>query len=139
MKNQNYQTDEKMKEVRGECESKKRYLKDTVFQVETLKWLFISFSLIIFGAARDIKYFLLLLLVWDLFQTKYLFGLKHLKYLKYLLNGVIILLFIINLKIFIIRNIIEAIIIIILIYIFNEKYRLNYNTFQNLGGDIYEK
>lgn len=30
MKNQNYQADEKMREVKGECE-KKRYLKDTTF------------------------------------------------------------------------------------------------------------
>ena len=139
MKNQNYQTDEKMREVKGECESKKRYLKDTTFQLETLKWLFISFALIIFGAAKYIKYMLLFLLIWDLFQSKYLFELKYFKYLKYALNAIIILLFIMNLKMFIIRNIIEAIIIIILIYIFNEKYRKNYKTFQNLGGDKYEK
>ena len=55
MKNQNYQADEKMREVR-EGSEKRRYLKDTVFQLETLKWLFISFVLIIFGAAKYIKY-----------------------------------------------------------------------------------
>ena len=120
MKNQNYQADEKMREVKGECE-KKRYLKDTVFQLETLKWLFISFFLIIFGAAKYIKYSLLFLLVLDLFQTKYLFELKYFKYFKYVLNAVIIFLFVLNLKLFIIRNIIEVIVVIILIYIFNEK------------------
>lgn len=127
-------TDEKTKEMKGECENKKRYLKDTVFQVESLKWLFISFALIIFGAAKHIKYMLLFLLVWDLFQTKYLFELKHFKYLKYTLNTVIILLFIMNLKMFIIRNIIEAIIIIILVYIFNEKLAKNYNQIMELNG-----
>lgn len=127
-------TDERTKEMKGECESKKRYLKDTVFQLETLKWLFISFALIIFGAARYIKYILLFLLVWDLFQTKYLFCLKNSKYVKYLLNVVIIVLFIMNLKIFIIRNIIEAIVVIILIYIFNEKYKKNYNQFEECDG-----
>ena len=134
MKNQNYQTDEKMKEVRGECE-KKRYLKDTAFQLETVKWLFISFALIIFGATRYIKYSLLLLLVWDLFQTKYLFGLKYFKHFKYLLNTVIIVLFIMNLKMFIIRNIVEAIFLIILIYIFNEKLAKTYNKFIELELD----
>ena len=99
MKNQNYQADEKMREVKGECE-KKRYLKDTVFQLETLKWLFISFFLIIFGAAKYIKYSLLFLLVLDLFQTKYLFELKYFKYFKYVLNAVIIFLFVLNLKLY---------------------------------------
>lgn len=131
MKNQNYQADEKMREVKGECE-KKRYLKDTVFQLETLKWLFISFFLIIFGAAKYIKYSLLFLLVLDLFQTKYLF---ELKYFKYVLNAVIIFLFVLNLKLFIIRNIIEVIVVIILIYIFNEKLAKIYNQFIELELD----
>lgn len=135
MKNQNYQTDEKMREVKGECESKKRYLKDTVFQLETLKWLFISFFLIIFGAAKYIKYSLLFLLVLDLFQTKYLFELKYFKYFKYVLNAVIIFLFVLNLKLFIIRNIIEVIVVIILIYIFNEKLAKIYNQFIELELD----
>ena len=134
MKNQNYQTDEKMREVKGECE-KKRYLKDTVFQLETLKWLFISFFLIIFGAAKYIKYSLLFLLVLDLFQTKYLFELKYFKYFKYVLNAVIIFLFVLNLKLFIIRNIIEVIVVIILIYIFNEKLAKIYNQFIELELD----
>ena len=143
MKNQNYQTDEKMKEVREESE-KRRYLKDTVFQLEIVKWLFLSCALIIFGAYKYIKYLLLLLLVLDLFQTKYLFELKYFKYLKYALNTVIILLFIMNLKMFIIRNISELILIIILIYIFNKKYRKNYNQFVELDfveldGDKNEK
>lgn len=134
MKNQNYQADEKMREVKGECE-KKRYLKDTVFQLETLKWLFISFFLIIFGAAKYIKYSLLFLLVLDLFQTKYLFELKYFKYFKYVLNAVIIFLFVLNLKLFIIRNIIEVIVVIILIYIFNEKLAKTYNEFMELELD----
>lgn len=138
MKNQNYQADEKMREVR-EGSEKRRYLKDTVFQLETLKWLFISFVLIIFGAAKYIKYMLLFLLIWDLFQSKYLFELKYFKYLKYALNAVIILLFIMNLKMFIIRNIIEAIVVIILIYIFNERYRKNYNQFEEWNGDKNEE
>ena len=134
MKNQNYQADEKMRQVKGECE-KKRYLKDTVFQLETLKWLFISFFLIIFGAAKYIKYSLLFLLVLDLFQTKYLFELKYFKYFKYVLNAVIIFLFVLNLKLFIIRNIIEVIVVIILIYIFNEKLVKIYNQFIELELD----
>ena len=134
MKNQNYQADEKMREVKGQCE-KKRYLKDTVFQLETLKWLFISFFLIIFGAAKYIKYSLLFLLVLDLFQTKYLFELKYFKYFKYVLNAVIIFLFVLNLKLFIIRNIIEVIVVIILIYIFNEKLAKIYNQFIELELD----
>ena len=134
MKNQNYQADEKMREVKGECE-KKRYLKDTVFQLETLKWLFISFFLIIFGAAKYIKYSLLFLLVLDLFQTKYLFELKYFKYFKYVLNAVIIFLFVLNLKLFIIRHIIEVIVVIILIYIFNEKLAKIYNQFIELELD----
>ena len=120
MKNQNYQTDEKMREVKGECESKKRYLKDTTFQLETVKWLFISFILIIFGASRYIKYTLLVLLALDLLQTKYLFSAKWSQYLKYTVNGLIIFLFILNLRMFIPRNIVELIFVIILIYIFNE-------------------
>ena len=134
MKNQNYQADEKMREVKGDRE-KKRYLKDTVFQLETLKWLFISFFLIIFGAAKYIKYSLLFLLVLDLFQTKYLFELKYFKYFKYVLNAVIIFLFVLNLKLFIIRNIIEVIVVIILIYIFNEKLAKIYNQFIELELD----
>jgi hypothetical protein len=139
MKNQNYQTDEKMREVKGECESKKRYLKDTTFQLETVKWLFISFILIIFGASRYIKYTLLVLLALDLLQTKYLFCLKNSKYVKYLLNAVIIFLFILNLRMFILRNIVELIFVIILIYIFNEKYMKNYNRFKDIEGDRYEE
>lgn len=139
MKNQNYQTDEKMREVKGECESKKRYLKDTTFQLETVKWLFISFILIIFGAPRYIKYTLLVLLALDLLQTKYLFCLKNSKYVKYLLNAVIIFLFILNLRMFIPRNIVELILVIILIYIFNEKYMKNYNLVKELESDKYEK
>ena len=135
MKNQNYQADEKMREVKGECESKKRYLKDTAFQLEMIKWLFLSFTLIIFGASRYIKYCLLLLLVWDLFQTKYLFGIKYFKHFKYLLNTIIILLFIMNLKMLIIRNVIEAILIIILIYILNQKFAKTYNEFMELELD----
>ena len=128
-------TDERTKGMEGECESKKRYLKDTVFQLETLKWLFISFFLIIFGAAKYIKYSLLFLLVLDLFQTKYLFELKYFKYFKYVLNAVIIFLFVLNLKLFIIRNIIEVIVVIILIYIFNEKLAKIYNQFIELELD----
>ena len=139
IKNQNYQTDEKMREVKGECESKKRYLKDTTFQLETVKWLFISFILIIFGASRYIKYTLLVLLALDLLQTKYLFCLKNSKYVKYLLNAVIIFLFILNLRMFILRNIVELIFVIILIYIFNEKYMKNYNRFKDIEGDRYEE
>ena len=139
MKNQNYQTDEKMREVKGECESKKRYLKDTTFQLETVKWLFISFILIIFGASRYIKYTLLVLLALDLLQTKYLFCLKNSKYVKYLLNAVIIFLFILNLRMFILRNIVELISVRILIYIFNEKYMKNYNRFKDIEGDRYEE
>lgn len=139
MKNQNYQTDEKMREVRGECESKKRYLKDTTFQLETVKWLFISFILIIFGASRYIKYTLLVLLALDLLQTKYLFSAKWSQYLKYTVNGLIIFLFILNLRMFIPRNIVELIFVIILIYIFNEKYMKNYNLVKELESDKYEK
>lgn len=139
MKNQNYQTDEKMREVKGECESKKRYLKDTTFQLETVKWLFISFILIIFGASRYIKYTLLVLLALDLLQTKYLFSAKWSQYLKYTVNGLIIFLFILNLRMFIPRNIVELIFVIILIYIFNEKYMKNYNLVKELESDKYEK
>ena len=44
-----------------------------------------------------------------------------------------------NLKMFIIRNIIEAIVVIILIYIFNERYRKNYNQFEEWNGDKNEE
>lgn len=126
-------SDEKMKEVKGECE-KKRYLRDTILQLETVKWLFISFVLVIFGASRYIKYTLLVLLVLDLIQSKYLFSVKWSQYLKYTVNTLIIFLFILNLRMFITRNIIEIIVVIILIYIFNEKYRKNYNQFVELDG-----
>lgn len=125
--------------ARKEIQEKRRYLKETVFQLETLKWLFISFLLIIFGAARGVKYSLLLLLVLDLFQTKYLFAEKYFKYLKYLLNILIIALFIMNLEMFIIRNVVEAISVIVLIYIFNGKYMKNYNKFREIDGDENEK
>lgn len=118
-----------------EIQEKIRYLKDTEFQVEAVKWLFISGILLVFGAAKYIKYSLLLLLVWDLFQTKYLFAEKYLKYLKYLLNALIIFLFILNLRMFITRNVVEAISVIVLIYIFNGKYMKNYNKFREIEGD----
>lgn len=124
---------------RKEIQQKRRYLKNTGFQLETVKWLFISFVLVIFGAAKYIKYSLLLLLVWDLFQTKYLFSIKWSQYLKYLVNSVVIFLFILNLKMFIIRNIVEAILVIILVYIFNQKYIKNYDKFKSLGGDADEE
>lgn len=124
---------------RKEIQQKRRYLKNTGFQLETVKWLFISFVLVIFGAAKYIKYSLLLLLVWDLFQTKYLFSIKWSQYLKYLVNSVVIFLFILNLKMFIIRNIVEAILVIILVYIFNPKYIKNYDKFKSLGGDADEE
>ena len=122
-----------------ELQQKRRYLKNTGFQLETVKWLFISFVLVIFGAAKYIKYSLLLLLVWDLFQTEYLFSIKWSRYFKYLVNALVIFLFILNLKMFIFRNVVEAIIVIVLIYIFNEKYMKNYNKFKDLGGDTDEK
>ena len=122
-----------------EIQEKRRYLIDTGFQIETLKWVFLSFALIIFGGFRDIKYLLLFMLVFDLMQTKYLFSTKWSKYLKYLVNALIIFLFILNLRMFIIRNVIEAILVIVLIYIFNEKYRKNYNQFKDIEGDEYEK
>lgn len=115
-----------------ELQQKRRYLKNTGFQLETVKWLFISFVLVIFGAAKYIKYSLLLLLVWDLFQTKYLFSIKWSRYFKYLVNALVIFLFILNLKMFIFRNVVEAIIVIVLIYIFNEKYMKNYNQFKDM-------
>ncbi len=123
----------------NEIRQKKRYLKDTGFQIETLKWVFLSFVLIIFGGFRYIKYLLLFLLVYDLIQTKYLFSVKWSKYLKYLLNTLVIFLFILNLKMFIMRNVVEAILVIILVYIFNQKYIKNYNKFKDLGGDTDEK
>ena len=118
-----------------ELQQKRRYLKNTGFQLETVKWLFISFVLVIFGAAKYIKYSLLLLLVWDLFQTKYLFSIKWSRYFKYLVNTLVIFLFILNLKMFIFRNVVEAIIVIVLIYIFNEKYMKNYNQFKDMECD----
>ena len=118
-----------------ELQQKRRYLKNTGFQLETVKWLFISFVLVIFGAAKYIKYSLLLLLVWDLFQTKYLFSIKWSRYFKYLVNALVIFLFILNLKMFIFRNVVEAIIVIVLIYIFNEKYMKNYNRFKDMECD----
>ena len=118
-----------------ELQQKGRYLKNTGFQLETVKWLFISFVLVIFGAAKYIKYSLLLLLVWDLFQTEYLFSIKWSRYFKYLVNALVIFLFILNLKMFIFRNVVEAIIVIVLIYIFNEKYMKNYNQFKDMECD----
>ena len=118
-----------------ELQQKRRYLKNTGFQLETVKWLFISFVLVIFGASKYIKYSLLLLLVWDLFQTKYLFSIKWSRYFKYLVNALVIFLFILNLKMFIFRNVVEAIIVIVLIYIFNEKYMKNYNRFKDMECD----
>lgn len=118
-----------------ELQEKRRYLKNTGFQLETVKWLFISFVLVIFGAAKYIKYSLLLLLVWDLFQTEYLFSIKWSRYFKYLVNALVIFLFILNLRMFIFRNVVEAIIVIVLIYIFNEKYMKNYNQFKDMECD----
>lgn len=124
---------------RKEIQQKRRYLKNTGFQIETLKWVFLSFVLIIFGGFRYIKYLLLFLLVYDLIQTKYLFSVKWSKYLKYLVNTLVIFLFILNLKMFIFRNVVEAIIVIILVYIFNQKYIKNYDKFKSLGGDADEE
>ena len=118
-----------------QLQQKRRYLKNTGFQLETVKWLFISFVLVIFGAAKYIKYSLLLLLVWDLFQTEYLFSIKWSRYFKYLVNALVIFLFILNLRMFIFRNVVEAIIVIVLIYIFNEKYMKNYNQFKDMECD----
>ena len=118
-----------------ELQQKRRYLKNTGFQLETVKWLFISFVLVIFGAAKYIKYSLLLLLVWDLFQTEYLFSIIWSRYFKYLVNALVIFLFILNLRMFIFRNVVEAIIVIVLIYIFNEKYMKNYNQFKDMECD----
>lgn len=118
-----------------ELQQKRRYLKNTGFQLETVKWLFISFVLVIFGAAKYIKYSLLLLLVWDLFQSEYLFSIKWSRYFKYLVNALVIFLFILNLRMFIFRNVVEAIIVIVLIYIFNEKYMKNYNQFKDMECD----
>lgn len=70
-----------------ELQQKRRYLKNTGFQLETVKWLFISFVLVIFGAAKYIKYSLLLLLVWDLFQTEYLFSIKWSRYFKFAVDN----------------------------------------------------
>lgn len=125
--------------ARNGKEMQRRYLKDTLFQLETLKWVFLSFVLIIFGGFRYIKYLLLLMLVWDLLQTKYLFSLKWFRDLKYIVNALIIFLFILNLKLFIPRNIVEAILVIILVYVFNQKYIKNYDKFRDLGGDTDEE
>ena len=122
-----------------EIQEKRRYLLDTGFQIETLKWVFLSFALIIFGGFRDIKYLLLSMLVFDLMQTKYLFNVKLSKYLKYLVNALIIFLFILNLRMFILRNVVELIFVIMLIYIFNEKYMKNYNRLKDIEGDRYEE
>ena len=59
----------KQANARNGKEMQRRYLIDTLFQLETLKWVFLSFVLIIFGGFRYIKYLLLLILVWDLLQT----------------------------------------------------------------------
>ena len=122
-----------------EIQEKRRYLLDTGFQIETLKWVFLSFALIILGGFRDIKYLLLSMLVFDLMQTKYLFNVKLSKYLKYLVNALIIFLFILNLRMFILRNVVELIFVIMLIYIFNEKYMKNYNRLKDIEGDRYEE
>ena len=122
-----------------EIQEKRRYLLDTGFQIETLKWVFLSFVLIIFGGFRDIKYLLLSMLVFDLMQTKYLFNVKLSKDLKDVVNVLIIFLFILNLRMFILRNVVELIFVIMLIYIFNEKYMKNYNRLKDIEGDKYEK
>lgn len=138
MRNKKREVNERKRKAK-EIQEKKRYLIDTGFQLETLKWLFISFILIVFGCFRHLKYLLLIALVLDLLQTKYLFRLRWFKYLKYLMNAIIIFLFILNLKLFISRNVIEAILVIFLIYIFNQKYIKNYDEFKNLGGDTDEE
>lgn len=138
MRNKKKEVNERKRKAK-EIHEKKRYLIDTGFQLETLKWLFISFILIVFGCFRHLKYLLLITLVLDLLQTKYLFSLRRFKYLKYLMNGIIIFLFILNLKLFIARNVVEAILVIFLIYIFNQKYIKNYDKFKNLGGDTDEE
>jgi hypothetical protein len=138
MRNKKKEANARKRKAR-EMQEKRRYLIDTLFQVETLKWLFISFILIVFGCFRHLKYLLLIALVLDLLQTKYLCNLKWFKYLKYLMNALIIFLFILNLKLFIARNVVEAILVIFLIYIFNQKYIKNYSKFKNLGGDTDEE
>ena len=60
----------KQANARNGKEMQRRYLIDTLFQLETLKWVFLSFVLIIFGGFRYIKYLLLLILVWDLLQNQ---------------------------------------------------------------------
>ena len=55
------------------------------------------------------------------------------------MNALIIFLFILNLKLFIARNVVEAILVIFLIYIFNQKYIKNYDKFKKLGGDTDEE
>lgn len=138
MRNKKKEVNERKRKAK-EIHEKKRYLIDTGFQLETLKWLFISFILIVFGCFRHLKYLLLIALVLDLLQTKYLFSLRWFKYLKYLMNGIIIFLFILNLRLFISRNIVEVIVVIILVYIFNQKYIKNYDKFRDLGGDTDEE
>ena len=138
MRNKKKEVNERKRKAK-EIQEKRRYLLDTGFQIETLKWVFLSFALIIFGGFRDIKYFLLSMLVFDLMQTKYLFNVKLSKYLKYLVNALIIFLFILNLRMFILRNVVELIFVIMLIYIFNEKYMKNYNRLKDIEGDKYEK
>ena len=66
-------------------------------------------------------------------------SLKWFKNLKYIVNALIIFLFILNLKLFIPRNIVEAILVIILVYVFNQKYIKNYDKFRDLGGDTDEE
>ena len=88
----------KQANARNGKEMKKRYLIDTLFQLETLKWVFLSCVLLVFGCFRHLKYLLLIALVLDLLQTKYLCNLKWFKYLKYLMNTLIIFLFILNLN-----------------------------------------
>ena len=114
MRNKKKEVNERKRKAK-KIQEKRRYLIDTGFQLETLKWLFISFILIVFGCFRHLKYLLLITLVLDLLQTKYLFSLRWFKYLKYLMNAIIIFLFILNLKLFISRNVIEAILVIFLI------------------------
>ena len=138
MRNKKKEVNERKRKAK-KIQEKRRYLIDTGFQLETLKWLFISFILIVFGCFRHLKYLLLITLVLDLLQTKYLFSLRWFKYLKYLMNAIIIFLFILNLKLFISRNVIEAILVIFLIYIFNQKYIKNYDKFKSLGGDADEE
>ena len=138
MRNKKKEANARKRKAR-EMQEKRRYLIDTLFQLETLKWIFLSCVLLVFGCFRHLKYLLLIALVLDLLQPKYLCNLKWFKYLKYLMNALIIFLFILNLKLFIARNVVEAILVIFLIYIFNQKYIKNYDKFKNLGGDTDEE